>query len=92
VNWNYYDSQELFQAVKPFMVKHLKNQIEICGSNERAMVWGNGKNFKFLTAINKEEKLFKEIIPLEHPRYIMQYKRKSLPIYIDKYLKVFHQK
>ncbi|MGK0407751.1 MAG: hypothetical protein ACJAZH_001575 [Roseivirga sp.] len=92
VNWNYYDSQELFQAVKPFMVKHLKNQIEICGSNERAIVWGNGKNFKFLSAINKEEKLFKAIVPLEHPRYIMQYKRKSLPIYIDKYLEVFHQK
>ncbi len=90
VNWNYYDSQELFLAVKPFMIEHLKNQIEICGSNERAIVWGNGKNYKFLSAINKEEKLFKKLIPLEHPRYIMQYKRKSLTIFIEKYLEVFN--
>ena len=89
VNWNYYDSKELFLAVKPFMIEHLKNQIEICGNNEKAIVWGNGKNYKFLSAINKEEELFKELIPLEHPRYIMQYKRKSLPTFIDKYLEVF---
>ncbi len=31
---------------------------------------------------------FKEIIALEHPRFIMQYKSKSKQTYIDKYISV----
>ena len=89
VNWNYYDSASLYKSVKSFMIEQLKKQIELCGSNEKAVVWGNGKNFKFLSEINKEEKLFKELIPLEHPRYIMQYKRKSIDLYLEKYHQVF---
>lgn len=89
VNWNYYDSELLYKSVKSFMIEQLKKQIELCGSNEKAIIWGNGKNFKFLNEINKEEKLFKELIPLEHPRYIMQYKRKSMDLYLEKYRQVF---
>lgn len=89
VNWNYYDSALLYNSVKSFMIEQLKKQIELCGSNEKAIIWGNGKNFKFLNEINKEEKLFKELIPLEHPRYIMQYKRKSIDLYLEKYHQVF---
>lgn len=89
VNWNYYDSALLYNSVKSFMIEQLKKQIELCGSNEKAIIWGNGKNFKFLSEINKEEKLFKELIPLEHPRYIMQYKRKSIDLYLERYHQVF---
>lgn len=35
-----------------------------------------------MKTLNEELKLFNEIIPLEHPRYIMQYRRKLLSEYL----------
>lgn len=86
VNWNYYDEEPLFEAVKDFMIEQLRLQIELCGKPETAVVWGTGKNMKYLSKINKEAKLFKDLIPLEHPRYILQYKRKLVDEYILKFL------
>jgi hypothetical protein len=88
INWNYYDQEELFKAVKDFMIAQLRQQIRLCGNPKTAIVWGNGKNAKYLQKLNKEAHLFKELIPLEHPRYIMQYKRRSMDLYIAKFLKV----
>ncbi|MCL4483959.1 MAG: DUF4918 family protein [Bacteroidetes bacterium] len=53
--------------------------------------FGTGKNEQFLRAINKEYGFFKEIIALEHPRFIMQYKSKSKQEYIDKYIQAFRK-
>lgn len=88
VNWNYYDEEELYLAVKDFMIEQLKLQKELCGNPKTAVVWGTGKNFKYLTKLNKEAKLFEKLYPLEHPRYILQYKRKQVDFYIDKFLSV----
>jgi hypothetical protein len=35
--------------------------------------------------------LFKEVIPLEHPRLIMQYKHAEKQSYIEKYLMLLQQ-
>ncbi|MCR9154550.1 MAG: DUF4918 family protein [Bacteroidetes bacterium] len=86
INWNYYDEEALFLAVKDFMIEQLRCQIELCGNPKSAVVWGTGKNMKYLTKLNKEAKLFESLIPLEHPRYIMQYKRKALDEYLQKFL------
>ena len=40
---------------------------------------------------NNENAFFNEIIALEHPRYVMQYKAKFKNQYIDKYIKAFDQ-
>lgn len=86
VNWNYYDQIELQQAVLPFITDQLKKQVKICGEPKNVIVLGTGKNYQFLKNLNKDLGLFKEIIPLEHPRYIMQYKRRDKEKYIAKYL------
>lgn len=86
VNWNYYDEEELYLAVKDFMIEQLKRQKELCGNPKTAVVWGTGKNFKYLSKLNKEAKLFEKLIPLEHPRYILQYKRRQVDAYILKFL------
>lgn len=86
INWNYYDQKELQEAVKPFIVQQLKKQMALCGHPKKCIVWGTGKNFKFMNELNKTEKLFDEIVPLEHPRYIMQYKRKKLSEYHQKFI------
>ena len=88
VNWNYYDQPELYRAIRPFMDQKLTRQSEICQKPAKAVVLGTGKNFKFLKDINRELKLFEELVPLEHPRYIMQYKRKKVPEYAEKFVRV----
>lgn len=85
VNYNYYDKAELYQAVKPFMIAQLKAQKAMCGHPKSAVVWGTGKNFQYLSKLNEEAALFEELLPLEHPRYIMQYKRRHLPHYLKKF-------
>jgi len=51
--------------------------------------FGTGKNEKFIRALNEKYGFFKELIALEHPRFIMQYKSKSKEVYIEKYLREF---
>lgn len=88
-NLNYYDIKELQHAVEPFMINSIKTQLEFGINRERCYCLGEGKNFDYLTLLNKKEKFFNEIIPLAHPRFIMQYKRKSLDVYIKDYLTKF---
>jgi hypothetical protein len=90
LNANYYDDKNLFEALKPFMVKSLKQHIQVGIQTEKVFVLGK-KNLSFLQKINDEEKLFGQLICLEHPRYIQQYKSKEKSIYIEKYLKALLQ-
>lgn len=88
-NLNYYDIRELQEAVKSFMVKSLQQQINFGINTEVAYCLGEGENFKFLSKLNEEHHFFKKIIPLAHPRFIMQYKRKKVSTYIQDYLQKF---
>jgi len=85
-NYNYYDSKTLLKIVKPFIIKTLQQQIAFGIDTGTCYCLGTGKNYAFLSELNKEMSFFQHIIPLEHPRYIMQYKSKQKQYYIDKYL------
>ena len=89
VNYNYYDSKALTDAVMPFILKALRDQIALGICTKRVFVFGNGKNYDFLCKLNTEYGFFDDIVPLEHPRYVMQYKSKQKAFYIDKYLQAF---
>jgi hypothetical protein len=91
VNYNYYDSKKLTEAVMDLIIKSLIIQIEFGIKRDICFCLGTGKNHKFLVQLNNELKLFDKIIPLEHPRYIMQYKSKQRHIYIKKYIKEFRK-
>ena len=84
-NLNYYDEKELEKKVNPFIVATLKQQIEFGINTNVCFCLGEGKNYKYFVKLNNEHRLFGEIIPLAHPRYIMQYKRKKLDYYISDY-------
>lgn len=86
VNYNYYDDKKLETAIKPFIVKTIKDQINFGIDTSKCYCLGTGKNFHYLKNLNEEYKFFDDIIPLEHPRYIMQYKSKLKEEYIQKYL------
>ena len=86
INYNYYDSRELIGRVLPFMISSIKAHISVGIKTDVAWCLGTGKNFKVLNDINTEHKFFDQLIPLEHPRYIMQYKSKFREMYINKYM------
>ena len=88
VNWNYYDSRSQMNLLLPFIQKKLKEQSRLCQDPGKAVVLGTGKNYKSLVEINKNLNLFEELIPLEHPRYIMQYKRRFIEEYIRKFVDI----
>jgi len=85
LNANYYDNKDLFEAVKPFMIECLKSFIAMGLVTSKVYVLGK-KNATFIQKLNQETQLFDEMVALEHPRYIQQYKSKEKQLYIDKYL------
>jgi len=89
INYNYYDSKELLEATGEFILENLKKQLEIGINTDYAFCLGTGQNYKYLSAINDRTGFFKKIKPLEHPRYIMQYKHKSKEEYVEKFLSFF---
>ncbi|MBS1644814.1 MAG: SMUG2 DNA glycosylase family protein [Bacteroidetes bacterium] len=86
VNCNYYDSSELIEGTKPFIIASLKQQISLGLNTDFCYSLGK-KNATILEQINKEYRFFKTIIPLEHPRYIQQYKRKERADYLEDFVK-----
>jgi hypothetical protein len=85
-NYNYYDSRELFESVYDFIVSSIRRQLKAGFSSDVCFCMGNNANYKHLMIINDKEKLFGKIVPLEHPRFIVQYRLKKKQMYIDKYL------
>lgn len=67
------------------MVQTLKAHINMGIDTTEAFVLGK-KNARYIHQLNQEEKLFKKLTVLEHPRYIQQYKSKEKQLYIDSYL------
>ncbi len=90
-NINYYDDKELLKVVEPFIINSI-NQLTNFGVNtDVCFSIGEEKNFKYLSKLNEQQGWFKKIIPLPHPRFIMQYKRKQVPEYIERYVTLLKQ-
>jgi Domain of unknown function (DUF4918) len=85
-NLNYYDDKLLEEGIRPFVVDCLNKQFTFGISRDIAFCLGDGKNYKYLSRLNKEEHFFETIIPLSHPRFIMQYRLKKKEEYIQYYL------
>ncbi len=85
-NYNYYDSKELTAAVSDFIIANIRKLITMGVYTNTCFCLGTGKNEQFLNKLNAEHGFFGNIIALEHPRFIMQYKSKQKSFYIDKYV------
>ncbi|MCC6461536.1 MAG: DUF4918 family protein [Saprospiraceae bacterium] len=86
ININYYDDRQLLKAVEPFIVWNIRTQLEFGARREAAVCLGEGQNFKAFQKINAVHGFFREIIPLPHPRWVMQYRRKRLDEFIGQYV------
>lgn len=87
-NLNYYDDKNLQREATPFILDCVLQQKKLFGSQDTAFCLGEGTNFKYFCKLNDQYGLYKEIIPLPHPRWVMQYRRKRkeefIQLYVDK--------
>jgi hypothetical protein len=86
VNCNYYENKKLQSALYSFIVSTIHCQIAFGIDTSVCYCIGSGENYSFLSKVNEEYNFFSRIIPLEHPRYIMQYNSKSKQLFIEKYI------
>ena len=86
INYNYYDSRDLTEAIHDFVIDSINLQLELGILRDTAFCLGTGKNYRFLEGLNREYHFFDRIEPLEHPRFIMQYRSKQKQKYIDLYI------
>lgn len=91
LNFNYYENPKLQAILYPFIISTLRAQIDFGIDTSVCYCIGSGGNYTFLTKINKQHHFFDEIIPLEHPRFIMQYHSKDKVMFMDKYLNALHK-
>jgi hypothetical protein len=84
-NYNYYDEKKLYLSLKQEIVKTIYSQIDFGAERKKAIILGK-KNAEYFLPINEEHKFFEQIIVLVHPRYVMQYKMKSIENHINSYL------
>lgn len=88
VNINYYDDRALLKAVEPFIVWNIRTQLGFGARQEAAICLGEGQNFKVFQRLNAQHGFFRDVIPLPHPRWVMQYRRKRLDEYLRLYVDV----
>lgn len=88
INLNYYDDRRLEHAVTPLIASSIEAQIALGCERDRVIVLGSGHNAAFLKRLNDEHHWFASVHALEHPRFILQYRRRQVDSYIRKYEKV----
>ncbi|ALW86280.1 hypothetical protein AUC43_15025 [Hymenobacter sedentarius] len=87
LNYNYYDSPAVIKALWPDMRLSIRQQVQELGLRTDVAVSLGKRNGTFLQRLNDELGLFEKIIVLDHPRYLMQYRRRDLAANVDHYVK-----
>lgn len=86
VNCNYYENKEVQHILEPFILNSIKIQLNFGLETKICICIGSGENYVFLKNLNNKYHFFEKIIPLEHPRYIMQYNSNRKDEFLKKYL------
>ena len=87
-NYNYYDSKALQEAVEQHIINHIEVNLDFGCSRKTAICMGQGKNYKYFNALNKKKGYFERIVPLPHPRWVMQYRNKEKEKWVEKFREV----
>ncbi|AHJ97993.1 SMUG2 DNA glycosylase family protein [Hymenobacter swuensis] len=90
-NYNYYDSPALQKALLPAIRESLHRQVTEVGLARRTAICLGRRNALLLHRLNQELGLFRHIHVLDHPRYLMQYKRRDLLANVARYVEVLTQ-
>ena len=86
LNCNYYEKKCFEKKLSQYIIESIKEILTFNIDTSICYCIGSGKNYDFLLKLNEKYNFFKRIIPLEHPRFIMQYNSKNKDFYLKKYL------
>ncbi len=86
LNHNYYDSPALLKTLWPDLQRSLRQQVDDFGLRRDVAVSLGRRNGEFLIRLNTELRLFDKIVVLDHPRYLMQYRRRDLEANVARYV------
>ncbi len=89
-NYNYYDSAELLKASSGFIKNSLSLHAKLNVRTDVVISLGK-KNASMLEAFNQETKVFRKVIYLDHPRFILQYRLKYKAEYLSGYCQTLQQ-
>ena len=85
-NYNYYDDPKLSKQVRPFIIQNLESQLAFGYRRDTVFCLGQGKNFDFLSKLNHEFGWWDRVVPLPHPRGVMQYRLRRKQEFVDEYV------
>lgn len=85
-NMNYYDTPHLREKTEHFINHALKTQLKWHWLSPKVISIGKGKNEHYLQKWSQKEGHITHITALDHPRFIMQYKRRKIDEYIKQYV------
>ncbi|MVM38643.1 DUF4918 family protein [Spirosoma sp. HMF3257] len=89
INYNFYDDRITTEALWPAITETVRTQINF-GYNRKVAVCLGRKNETYLRRLNDQQSFFDRIVTLDHPRYILQYKTKDIPMYLERYIATLH--
>ena len=90
-NINYYDDKVLQSTVEPHIISNLKTQIEFGCNRHSIVILGQGKNYKYFKKLNERLRLWKAVIRVPHPRWVMQYRLKRKAEFLEQYVEVLNK-
>jgi hypothetical protein len=86
LNLNYYDDRLLLKNAEGYIIDCFRKQLKTIPQNSTCVCLGEGKNYQYFSQLNQREKFYSSIIPLPHPRWVMQYKRKRMNEFVENYI------
>jgi len=85
-NINFYDDPVLCKAITPFILKCLTEQHSSGLRHDVCIVLGSGKLRTYVEREVVPVLKYSQVVYLDHPRYIMQYRRTLAHDYVDRYV------
>lgn len=86
VNINFYDDRALERNIVPFVLDGQRAMIEAGVSKSGCVILGSGKLKSFVERYVQPMIGYDEVHYLDHPRFIMQYRRKQVTSYVERYV------
>ncbi len=90
VNINFYDDKGLSADIAPFIQRCLETQIRAGLVQGRALLLGSGALVAYVRRFLPAVYASTTIVALDHPRYIMQYRRRHIMEYVARYVDAIH--
>ncbi|AYA36270.1 DUF4918 family protein [Hymenobacter oligotrophus] len=84
LHYNYYDASAVTNALWPHLQLAFQQQFDLGLRRDVAISLGR-RNGEYFQRLNQELQLFERVLVFDHPRYLMQYKRRAVPEFVARY-------